>query len=556
MKCKYCQSKLASNSSVCPSCGKDNLKDDLKGLKIATLVIACVLMVAVLGSLVYYGITGNTIFDLFNTTPATHQVSTPEGIVTLTDRELKKQMKTVVATMGDHKMTNKELQLYFWMAAAAYSKDVDPDEPLSEQIYDEKTGQTYEDLIMEKAMLAWQEVTLMSSAAKKAGFELPKEYKDYLDTMKKEIEYYISAYKDYFKNPINDVDDYIQMLYGPGCDYETYYNYSYNYYLGGVYWSIMMDELDVTEQELEAYFTEHEAELKEEYALPITKESGDMVNLRLLTVSVITEKVKDENGNETTVKNWEATKQAAEKLFDQYMAGEKTEDAFIELVKKNSADTTTAPTGGLYADLMEGFLAEVDVRHILIQPEGGTKSEDGKTTIYTEEAWATAYAEAESILNKWLAGEKTESSFGALANEHSDDRNGNVTNGGLYVDIYLGQMVKEFEDWCFDTNRREGDYGIVKTEYGYHIMYFVHADREADNWAFDDARKEGDVAVVKNDDNYMVMYFVNSETAWIRYCRYGVQSDKADAKLEQMVKNNAFTLDEAKVVLAQVTAVK
>ena len=36
MKCKYCKTTLVSNSSVCPSCGKDNLKDDLKGLKIAT----------------------------------------------------------------------------------------------------------------------------------------------------------------------------------------------------------------------------------------------------------------------------------------------------------------------------------------------------------------------------------------------------------------------------------------------------------------------------------------------------------------------------------------
>ena len=34
-------------------------------------------------------------------------------------------------------------------------------------------------------------------------------------------------------------------------------------------------------------------------------------------------------------------------------------------------------------------------------------------------------------------------------------------------------MVAEFSDWCFDQSRQPGDTGIVKTSYGYHIMYFV-----------------------------------------------------------------------------------
>ena len=47
--------------------------------------------------------------------------------------------------------------------------------------------------------------------------------------------------------------------------------------------------------------------------------------------------------------------------------------------------------------------------------------------------------------------------------------------GGLYTDIYEGQMVEEFENWCFDTSRQYGDTGLVRTTYGYHIMYFVSA---------------------------------------------------------------------------------
>ena len=33
--------------------------------------------------------------------------------------------------------------------------------------------------------------------------------------------------------------------------------------------------------------------------------------------------------------------------------------------------------------------------------------------------------------------------------------------------------MTEFNDWCFDASRKPGDTGIVKTSYGYHVMYFV-----------------------------------------------------------------------------------
>ena len=34
-------------------------------------------------------------------------------------------------------------------------------------------------------------------------------------------------------------------------------------------------------------------------------------------------------------------------------------------------------------------------------------------------------------------------------------------------------MVATFNAWCFDSSRQAGDTAIVKTKYGYHIMYFV-----------------------------------------------------------------------------------
>ena len=36
-------------------------------------------------------------------------------------------------------------------------------------------------------------------------------------------------------------------------------------------------------------------------------------------------------------------------------------------------------------------------------------------------------------------------------------------------------MVTNFNDWLFDESRVVGDTGVVETEYGYHVMYYVGA---------------------------------------------------------------------------------
>lgn len=94
----------------------------------------------------------------------------------------------------------------------------------------------------------------------------------------------------------------------------------------------------------------------------------------------------------------------------------------------------------------------VTVRHILVADE----------------------AAANDALAQWQAGPATEESFAALATELSTDT-GSSSNGGLYEDIYLGEMVEPFESWCFDPARKAGDTGIVQTDYGYHVMYYVGA---------------------------------------------------------------------------------
>ncbi len=122
---------------------------------------------------------------------------------------------------------------------------------------------------------------------------------------------------------------------------------------------------------------------------------------------------------------------------------------------RQAGDTTVAAYGetGYYAVLFHSRSRNdyhtVSVRHILVSDEDT----------------------ANDILQQYNDGEKTEDAFAALAVANSTDSN--ASSGGLYTDIYRGQMVSEFEDWCFDPSRQPGDTGIVQTSYGYHVMYFV-----------------------------------------------------------------------------------
>ena len=121
----------------------------------------------------------------------------------------------------------------------------------------------------------------------------------------------------------------------------------------------------------------------------------------------------------------------------------------------------------------------IDVRHILISPEtvddvldAAGNVDETATANAKAAAMEAARTEAESLYADWQAGEATEDSFGDLAYYNSDDP-GSYSNGGLYEDVYPGEMVQAFNDWCFDPARQPGDTGIVETDYGYHIMYFV-----------------------------------------------------------------------------------
>ena len=118
-----------------------------------------------------------------------------------------------------------------------------------------------------------------------------------------------------------------------------------------------------------------------------------------------------------------------------------------------------------------------DVRHILFMVSDVSDDSEEATAAAThtdEEAKKLA----EDTLAKWKAGKATDETFAALATKLTED-SGSQENGGLYEDVTpSSSYVPEFLNWIFADGRQVGDTGIVKTDYGYHIMYLKSIDSE------------------------------------------------------------------------------
>ena len=393
--------------------------------KIALAIGAVVVLAAVLIALIVSGGNQNKVEEPTTETAAVAETveatiptdGNPEdvtckGSYSVSDEEIAAAADTVVATIGEHTLTNEALQVYYWMEvqnflntygnyAAYFGMDVT--QPLDTQrcTYDENL--TWQQFFLQTALVNWNQVQAMNLMAKEAGLNLSAEDQAYLDGLDDYLEQTAAGFG-------LSVEELMTANFGPGADKEGY-RYFQELYLNGLpYYQAESAKMVPTQEALEEYFAEHE----EEYAASgITKDSKF-----------------------------------------------------------------------------------VDVRHILVQVKGGTTAEDGSTT-YSDEEWKTCEADAQAILDAWLAGDKTEESFAALATEKTEDP-GSQGTGGLYQQVYEGQMVPEFNDWCFDENRQYGDYDLVRTSYGYHVMFFVKSEPRWTYYAESDWMNEQSVKLLED----------------------------------------------------------
>lgn len=409
------------------------------------------------------------------------------------------QKHTVAATVGDHDLNSVEMNYYYIDAINSFYSDysdyisyiLDTSVALDQQTCAFTGEGTWADYFLDQALSSAASTYAMYDQAVAAGYTLTEEQQSEIDSAISTQTLYGLYYYGY-----SDLDSYLAGMYGKGANEKNYREYLTVSTLASSYYNDYVNAITYTEDEIRAA-DDAEPEAYNSYSyyyyyLPVSDfyEGG----------------TEDEEGNvtysdEEIAAAQTAAKEAAESLLGEDVVNQDTFNTAIDRITPDAKSTTCTNYGysslltvakewlidsgrtegdkqmfenvsddtlkGYYVVLYTGMTDNdegmIDVRHILIEPE-----ED------TEEAWAAALAEAESILEEWKSGDATEDSFATLANTHSDDTGSN-TAGGLYENVYVGQMVTEFNDWCFDSSRKAGDTDIVETSYGYHIMYFVGA---------------------------------------------------------------------------------
>lgn len=343
------------------------------------------------------------------------------------------------------------------------------------------------------------------------------------DAQKEMIETQLDNIKNAASSANLGVNEYIAQTYGDNCGLETLRKYLEQNYISSVYYYQQQIKLRPSEDELNAYFKENENDYKScSYAILEAEydTSSDATKKAAVdNAKAAIAKITDEDSMKALIPEF------CSDLISKYIsAGYFTDesdavDAFAGAMDSSSVKSdvesnfgediadwmfnTDTAVGSLnyYADENAGVIYIImktsqpaldsdsaskvySVRHILVIPKSGdddsssSASSSTATKKYTEEEWAAALEKANSILDEYNKGDKTELSFAKLAEKYTDDTSSTSVNmnnmyGGGIMDTQLGQMVSDFENWAIDSSRKYGDVEIVKSSYGYHIMFFI-----------------------------------------------------------------------------------
>lgn len=334
------------------------------------------------------------------------------------------------------------------------------------------------------------------------------------DDDKNDIDAAITSLKETASSEGRSADDYAQEMYGDYCGIVTYEKYLTQMYIARAYYNDYLVETKISDDTLQAWLDEHESDYeKVPFAyLQISYDSSsdeskqeaiDKVENALSTVTdfesfralipTLCDDLIEQYVSYYSVSEDEAVAEIEQNIENQMSRDDTVWESeiidwlFDEDTQVNSTKYVVSESDSLIYAVIKLGQPQLDeeelysVRHILIRPESDDSSDSTTTQqSYTDAQWAAAKKEADKILAEYESGDKTELSFAKLANEYSADTS--ASYGGLYSAVSAGSMVTEFEDWAMDDSRQYGDTGIVKSQYGYHIMYFV---QKAPSYVFD-----------------------------------------------------------------------
>ena len=431
------------------------------------------------------------------------------------------ERNTTAATInGDTKISAAELNHYYMDTVNQFMNQfsnylsltgLDSTKPLDEQIQNEETNTTWADYFLQDATKQMKSVYAVYNDAVAQGYTLS-------DTAKTQLDMTVSnmaAYAKIYGYP--DAGSYIKAVYGQGCNEETYRQYAEIQLIASEYAkdhseSLTYDDAALRAAEAEnfnayssysyhSYFvgashfyeggttdadgkTTYSDEEKQAGLKAAEKAAQDLLDQKPATAEEFDKaigamSINADTDAKSTVFDRVQYSQIGQIFRDWVTDAQRTAGDMTmipnETETTNEDGTTTKTVTGYYVVMFDGATDNtfplVNVRHILVPYEGGTTGKNGQKT-YTDEEKAAAKTKAEELLAQFTSGDATEDAFAALAKENSTD-GGSKENGGLYEDVYPGQMVRNFNDWCFDESRKPGDTGIVESDYGVHVMYFV-----------------------------------------------------------------------------------
>jgi len=434
---------------------------------------------------------------------------------------------TTAITIGDHVLTIPDLTFFYVDAIQNYKNEVknlyynqypsywqlflgyDTYSPLDEQIFDEKEGTTWAHYFMDEAIKEATATYALIDLAAKENYTLSDEEKKDLDTYFNSLELFndLDTYaKGIYSNSVTGEGfkayysartladsfyaNYVSKLEYEDKDYREFEKGNYNVYSSfnfAIYGVSANKYLTGGTKSEDGKTTIYSDKEKDEAVQKALKDAQALMNkesVEKFDEAIKALEVNKDNKTAASTKNKNTFyNNISNKDVQTWVGNASRKEGDMTCITVNETvtledGTTTLRPAGYYVVFFQGRedhkYQSVDVRHILVKFAKANK--DDKSTTYTLAEKETAKKKAEELLEQWKKGEKVdEDSFAALAKEKTEDT-GSKSNGGLYEDIYKGQMVEAFENWCFDKDRKAGDTGLVETEYGYHIMYFVETN--------------------------------------------------------------------------------
>lgn len=393
---------------------------------------------------------------------------------------------------------NYEYQSSYMQIAQTYSSYglIDTSTPLNQQqcIF-LSDGGTWDDYFKDQADSNLVEKTAVWKAAQAAGYTtLTEDEQAQIDELFESFALYANYYG-------YSVDGYLALNYGSGNSEKTVREKMAQELLMSRFLEEQLESYTYTDQDLDSYYAEHENELNKvnyiytlisgaadeaagldsEAAMAVARTNAQTIVSKAESEEAFRAAVLDVTGSEAT-----KTSYSVNSFLNMYGDDMTAED--LAAGKCFTHETSS----GVYAIYILGIddndYNTVSMRHILIE----VADEDGDGTLSDAEK-QSAYDAVKAIEEEWLAGEATEESFAALANEKSEDTGTNTT-GGLYEDVTKGQMVPEIDAFLFEGHK-SGDTAIVYGESsnysGYHLVYFVgEGGNHRDSLAEDALRSE------------------------------------------------------------------